>query len=60
MKNPYDGNFILYKDNTRVLKAPLHRNFILYAVGLKSKTVFRLKRFHNPNLVMNDWALSLS
>lgn len=60
MKKSYCGSFIFYKNNIRVLKAPAHRICIQYAVGLKSKTVFCLKRFNNPNLVINDWSLSLS
>lgn len=54
MKKSYYGNFIFYKNNKRVLKAPAHRICIQYAVGLKSKTVFCLKCFINPNSVIND------
>lgn len=58
MKKSYYGNFIFNKNNIRVLKAPPHRICILYAVGLKLKTVFHLKQFNTPNLVMNEFSLS--
>lgn len=51
MKKSYYHNYIDYKNNIRDFKAP---PFILYAVSLKSKTVFHLKRFNDSNVLMND------